>query len=682
LDIFTVFTDRQLQTLRAVCDALIPSLPLIADSSSPVRELYARAASDLHVAEFLDSALPEVTDPGAQLQLKLFLDALDQPLVNGLFGQTTKAFRLMTLTEQTAVLAAWSESSIPMQRQAFQAVKRLAFFMFYSLPDDANKAEKSYHNPNWAALGYDGPPGVDLAESKSIQPLRFDGTDDVTLHCDAVIVGSGAGGGVVAGELSAAGFEVIVLEKGGYHAERDFDGLELPSNQRLYENKGLLTTADLGVVVLAGSSLGGGTVVNWSASFRTPEHVTREWAQLYGVDGYEGAEYQAAQDAVSERINVNERECVANPQNSILARGGAALGYQTKVIPRNVKGCEECGFCTYGCAFGAKQSTLKTYLQDAYDRGTKIAVDINVERVLIEYGQAVGVVGTALNRAGKSIRVTVRARAVVVAAGSIHSPALLLRSGLSNAHIGRHLHLHPTTVTFGLYDEPVRGWQGAPMSRYIPDFSDLDGDGYGFVLETAPVHPGLAALTLSWANGAQHKRIMSQLDRLGNVLIITRDREGGQVTINRAGKPVLHYTLSDYDRAHLMHGVGEALKVMTAAGAIEISAPHTAPHVLRFAAGASDTERQAMLNPFLAEVMKQRWQANSFALFSAHQMSSVRMGGSPARGALDPNGESFEARNLFVADGSVLPTAVGRNPMITIMAVSHVIAQRVKARLQ
>ena len=690
-----VLTDRQLETLRAVCDALIPALPVSSATlpgSRDRRDLFARAAHDLQVAEAIDQALPEVIDAAAQGQFRLFLDALDQPLVNSLFTVPSQRqpFRLMTLPEQTATLRAWSESRFPLQRQAFQAVKRLAFFMFYSLPADQQvtrpgaTAGAVYRNPNWTALGYDGPPKADPTDDKPIQPLRFDrpaGADEITLHCDAVIVGSGAGGGVVAAELAAAGQSVIVLEKGGYYAERDFDGLELPSNQRLYENKGLLTTSDLGVIVLAGSALGGGTVINWSASFRTPEHVTHEWAAAYGVGGYEGAAYQAALDAVCARLNVNEQECAANPQNSILARGGAALGYQTAIIPRNVKGCEECGFCTFGCAFGAKQSTLRTYLQDAYTRGARIAVEFNAEQVIIEQGRAVGVTGTARDSSGQLIRVTVRARVVVVAAGSIHSPALLLRSGLSNVHIGRNLHLHPTTVTFGLYDETVRGWQGAPMSRYIPDFSTLD-NGYGFVLETAPVHPGLAALTLSWADGAQHKRTMAQLDQLGNVIVIIRDRDGGRVTINRAGKPVLHYRLSDYDRAHLRRGVDEALRVMTAAGAREISGPQTAPQQLTFSAGDSTAARQAQLEAFLLKLHQARWQPNSFGLFSAHQMSSVRMGGSPARGATDPTGETFEVRNLFVADGSALPTAVGRNPMITIMAVAHVIAQQIKARLQ
>ena len=192
-----MFTDRQLQTLRAVCDTLIPSLPAPENLSENARRLYARAASELHVAEFLDTALPEVIESAAQLQLKLFLDALDQPLVNSLFGHS-RAFRLMTLPEQTEILVRWSESPIPMQRQAFQAIKRLAFFMFYTLPTDAYKNTGSYTNPNWAALGYNGPPKADPTDARPIQPLRFEHNDAVTLHCDAVIVGSGAGGGVVA----------------------------------------------------------------------------------------------------------------------------------------------------------------------------------------------------------------------------------------------------------------------------------------------------------------------------------------------------------------------------------------------------------------------------------------------------------------------------------------------------
>lgn len=665
-----LFTERQLTTLRAVCDTLIPALDCPPDPYG----LYARSAGELHIAEMFDTGLDELLEESAQAQLHLFLDLLDQPTVNGLFNGVYQPFRELTLEQRTIILRAWSESRIPQQRQAFQGVKRLAFFLFYSTLGVERQ------NPNWSALGYDGPPDVAPPTNRPIKPLTF--TGETTLQADVVIVGSGAGGGVMAAELATAGLDVIVLEKGDYHAETDFDGLELSSNQRLFENQGLFTTADLGVVLLAGSTLGGGTVINWSASFRTPDSVVHEWEQDYGVGGYTGKEYQTALDMVCRRLNVNERESKLNPQNAILERGGKALGYKTGVIPRNVKGCEDCGFCTFGCAFGSKQSALKTYLQDAYDHGARIAVNFTAERVLIEYGRAVGVVGIALGTNSQPVSVTVRARVVVAAGGAIHTPALFLRSGLGNVHIGRNLHLHPTTVTFGLFEEAVRGWQGPPMTRFVSQFAALDRESYGFVLETAPVHPGLAGLTLAWSDGLQHKRVMAQLDHLSNVIVIARDREGGRVTLNRSGKPVVHYHLADYDRAHLARGVAEALRVLEAAGAYQVSAPHSTPRTLRFEPGLSETDKRAELERFVSGMTPDTWRTNSFALFSAHQMSSCRMGGSPARGALDPNGESFEVRNLFVADGSVLPTAVGRNPMVTIMTVAYMIAQHVKTRFK
>jgi len=666
-----LFNDRQLKTLTAFCDTLIPML----DCAPDPHGLYARAASVLHVAEAIDAALPTVIDTASQTQLRLFLEALEQPLINGLLDGIAKPFSGMTLDERTLLLKRWSESAIPQRRQAFQALKRLAFFMFYSVLD----AQGS--NPNWAALGYAAPPPAPSDTAKPIRPLHID--RDSVLTADVVIVGSGAGGGVVAGELSAAGFDVIVIEKGGYHAEADYDNLELPSNQRLFENKGFVATADLGVLILAGSTLGGGTVINWSASFRTPDPVLQEWERDYGVSGLTSADYQNALDSVSQRINVNEQESACNGQNNVLENGAKALGYTVKTIPRNVKGCEECGFCNFGCQFGAKQSTLKTYLQDAFERGSRMIVDTDVERVLIAHGEAVGVEAITRGADGQAIHVTVRARAVVISAGSLHTPALLMRSGLTNAHIGRNLHLHPTTVTYGVYDALINGWQGPPMSRYVSQFTDADGSGYGFVLETAPLHPGIAALSLSWSDGAQHKGVMANLNHLSNIITIIRDHDGGRVTLDKQKRPVLHYTLSARDTANLARGVAESLRIHAAAGAHEISKPYSAPHILRIGA-LTQAEQQAALETFLASSgsSAEAWRKNGFALFSAHQMSSCRMAGSPASGAIDPAGETFEVCNLFVADGSALPTAVGRNPMLTIMAVSHQVAQHVKARLQ
>jgi choline dehydrogenase-like flavoprotein len=211
------------------------------------------------------------------------------------------------------------------------------------------------------------------------------------------------------------------------------------------------------------------------------------------------------------------------------------------------------------------------------------------------------------------------------------------------------------------------------MTRYTRQFSDLDGRGYGVRLETAPVHPGIAALGLQWASGRQHKRMMQQLDRLANIIIITRDYHGGRVGVNRDGQPVLHYEISPYDARHMMRGILEALRIQRAAGAMEIASPHHKRLIYR-------PSQNGEFSRFLARVEDAGIENNALPIFSAHQMSSCRIGGNSALGAISPEGESYEVKNLFVADGSALPTASGVNPMLTIMGVAHYLAQGIKAR--
>jgi choline dehydrogenase-like flavoprotein len=655
----SVFTARQMTVLRSICDTLVPALAI--EPPDP-HGLYSRPASALNVpariAEILQQAAPERLD-----QIKLVLDALTQPLANLLLSGKARSILEMDLSERTALLRAWADSPFDLQRRVFATFKRLALLLFYADADAAGE------NPNWTALNYPKPAPPPKA-TKPMQPLRFEG--DTTLETDVVIVGSGAGGSVLAAELSAVGLDVIVLEKGGYYAEPDFDGYEVRSQARMFEKGGFAVSEDLGMMILAGSTLGGGTTINWAAALRTPAHVLSEWAHDYGVDFTDGT-FERALDIVSARLHVTEEESAPNARNAVLVRGAQALGYTVKVIPRNVNGCADCGACGFGCAHGAKQSALKTYLQDACQHNTRIAVGAHVERVLIEDGAARGVEATAHTADGRPVRLTVRARAVVAAAGALHTPALLLRSGLTNAHIGRNLHLHPSTGAFGFYREPIHGWSGVMMSHYVPQFNNLDGRGYGVTLESAPGHPGLAAVALPWQHGLQHKQLMARYADLANILIITRDRDGGTIRLKRDGAPAIFYHLSKHDRAHLLRGVIEALRIHYAAGAELLAAPHHRVPLYQ--------RDQGDFEAWLAQVAAAGLPSNAFILGSAHQMSSCRMAANPARGAIAPDGETFEVRNLFVADGSALPTASGVNPMLTIMALAHIIAQHVKARL-
>lgn len=654
---FLSTTERQ--AMSAICEALVAAQA--GDNS-----LHYYSAADANLAERLEEAYVNIANPAEKRELKLLLTSFERALFNGLLTGIWKPLSQMTIIERETVLAAWASSRFAVRRKAFQGIKRLALFIAY-----ANLPETEKH-PAWDSFNYPGPPQPNEI-APAIEPYLINSKQ--TLSCDVLVIGSGAGGGVVAGELSAAGHDVMVIEKGEYFSERDFTGNELTSTERMFEKYGSLTTEDTAMSVLAGTLLGGGTTINWNASFRTPQHVLREWANEYGISDAISDTWQASLDAVLQRSNVSCEESHLNGNNMMLERGLQKLGYHMDTIPRNVKGCEDCGFCNYGCTFGAKQGTLKTYLQDAYERGARIVVRATVKRVMHQNGIATGVVVEVQDDADNIQLITIKAKVVVVSAGTIHTPAILKRSGLENPNIGEHLHLHPTSLIFSLFDEPIRPWHGVPMSRISKEFSNLDGRGYGFALEVAPAHPGLTASTLPWLNAKMHKGMMANIDKMANVLAITRDYYGGRIVLDEYGEPILRYQLHDYDKRHLQRGIIEAAKVHFAAGAKEIYAPHAAVYTYINDGNESNFIR------WLRQVEDADLKPNAFPLFSAHQMSTARMAATAQQGVCKPTGETWEIKNLFVADGSSMPTATGVNPMMSIMGTAHYISQHIKAAM-
>ncbi len=658
----TFLSESERQTLHIICDTLIPSLEP-EDGDDPV--LFRTSAGALGIPEKMETALERVTSPAEQRQVRFLLNALNNGLVNGLIAGHWAPLRDMPHAAREELLYKLATSRYETARTAFLSFKRLASFLFYSVTPEGQP------NPSWGMLGYSTPPPSDPAP-RPIEPYAI--SRPTTLETDVLVIGSGAGGGVVAGELAQAGHEVIVIEKGDYYAEHEVPRDELTSMDTMYEKYGALVTEDTTMSILAGSTLGGGTVVNWSASFRTPDYVLQEWERVLGFSGATSDALQKSLDAVSTRMNVGTAESIANPNNQVLDRGCAALGYNSEVVPRNVKGCEACDFCAFGCQFGAKQSTTKTYLQDAYDAGAKIIVRGHVDRILHDSGRVRGAVVTVQDADGHRHNITVKAKVVIVSAGTIHTPAILMRSGLNNPNIGANLRLHPTTVVTGLYTDRIEPWRGAPLTRVVRDFKNLDGNGYGVWLENAPAHPGLNGLANPWTSARQHKRVVQQLPHTANIIILTRDRDSGHVKLSKTGQPVLAYRMSDYDSKHLMFGIKEALKIHLAAGALEVATPHNDRP-------AYVPGKNGSLEQYLAAVEARGLRPNDFALFSAHQMSSARIGGDAARGAVDPTGQSWEVKGLYVADGSALPNAPGVNPMLSIMGVSHYIAQHIKAAL-
>jgi long-chain-alcohol oxidase len=641
---------RQLGALRDICDTLCPA----GDGLS--------SAQELGVPEALTEAVALNPRAAERRQLALLLSLWDSPALGALGGAGFKHFSKLPAQEREQVLRTWADSRSPQRRAAFQALRKGALLFYYMLPAGAR-------NPAWDAIGYDGPLGqLPDAPPKALTPTPIE--RDAELECDVVIVGSGAGGGAAAAVLAAAGLDVIVVETGDYYDDRDFDGSELGALTRYYMGAPN-ATHDQSVSLIAGSCLGGGTVVNYSTSFRTPDEVRAEWAG-HGVPSFSSDQYTTSLDAVCDRLGVSQEYNEPSSRERKLQEGCVKLGWHVDAMPRGVRRCaqgKECGYCGLGCRVGAKQSVVKTWLADAHQAGTRLVVRARVERVVVRGGAAVGVEGRTVE--GHSLNI--RSRAVVAACGAIHTPALLKRSGLQNPNIGRHLKLHPASAVWGIFDQELRTWEGVMQALYSDQHRDLD-HGYGVKYETAANHPHLFIQFVPWRGTQDHFTLMQGLSGTVPIGVLLRDRDGGEVRVGRDGEPVVRYRLSDYDAAHLRTGIDGAAQILEAAGATRIFSSQN--RWVSYDPGTSGSRER-----FMAEADAAGYGPGQVVLGSFHIMGSARLGGSPASSACDPSGQTWDVRGLYVMDGSSFPSASGVNPQISIQAIAHMNARALAARL-
>lgn len=653
---------RERRVLAAVADTFAPSLePGPADDAA----LFRTGAADVRLAEALEQVIVGGALSERQAgELRLFLRLLDSALVMFVLTGQPRALTVMPLAERERAMHSLARHPVPQIRAGYQALKRLSTFLFYAVTPDG------VTNPTWPGLGYSIPPAprIAAADLRVLTPKRA-----VSLEADVCIVGSGAGGAVMAERLTAAGLTVVVLEAGPGDQAPDFDNREIAGMQRLYLDQGTTSTRDLSVAILAGRALGGGTTVNWQTSLRLPDSVRDEWAVRSGIRDFVEEPFTAALDAVWRRMSISTAESVRNGNNLPLERGCDALSYRRSSIARNSHGCDlsRCGYCVFGCKVGGKQSAARTFLADAQSTGRlTIVASCRADWVYFEQGRAAGVSATLTTEHGYE-RANIRARSVVVAAGAIETPALLLRSGVSHAALGHNLFLHPTTAVAGRYAEETRGWIGAPQTVLCDEFDSVDGS-HGFRLETAPVHPGLIALAQPWHGAREHRARMQLISHLSAFIVLTRDRNTGRISLERDGRARIDYRVGREEQALLRRGLGVASRVHWAAGASEIHTLHVEDHTLRRAATPDD----AAFERWRAAVEALPVDRNRCGLFSAHQMGTCRMGADAARDVCDANGAVHGRRGLYVADASLFPASSGVNPMITIMAMAHMIGSR------
>lgn len=485
-----------------------------------------------------------------------------------------------------------------------------------------------------------------------------------TAKVDVVVIGSGAGGAVVARELARAGRSVLVLEEGGHYTPEEY-GSMTPSNslRRIARESGLGVALGVGdtplIATLAGKCVGGSSVMTGGVCFRVPDEVLHEWSTDLGLDHMKPEALDPYFSDVEQICKVAEvPPHMRSRSTELFLEGADKLGIEMKPLRRNTEGCRGAARCNFGCPHQAKMSVDVSFLPDAQAHGARVVADALVERIDVAGGRARGVRGRFLDgETGEPrVRFEVRAKVVVVACGSLHTPVLLRRSGLDSPHIGRHLTLHPAFRVGALFDEEVNGWDGALQSVYSDHFQD---EGITLVGVYTAVNVLAAAFP---GTGREHRRLVKSLPNLAFFGGMVHDDGGGQVRRWLSREPLTFYRMIERDKRRMFKGIHILARMAFAAGAREVLLPIF---------GMTTVKKEEDLE-FLLDA---RIPAGKVECTAFHPLGSAKMSRTPEGGVVKPTGETWAVENLFVCDGSVLPTSIGVNSQVPVMSISMMLAR-------
>jgi len=491
----------------------------------------------------------------------------------------------------------------------------------------------------------------------------------LALKTHTLVVGSGSGGGVAAYHVAAAGFDTLVVEEGGYYVARDFNQREEDMWPMLYRNGNQQTTSDGLISVMQGSCFGGGTVINTSDCVPIPGEVLAHWQGAFGLREVTESSLTDSYRRVREHLNVKpNNKSLVNRNNRLLMDAAGKLGWKSEVMESNRKGCVGSSYCMTGCAYDGRLGTNLTYLPWAVEKGAEVYCDVRCDRLERLGSRKYRVHCTVVERGVRRARVplTIECERVVLSASSIHTPAILQRSGFDAGlpQLGRNLTLQPQLGVLGVFDggPEVISWRGAPQSVAVHEFDHntaehglggfrFEGIG-GFIGPIAIGIPGF---------GLQHKRYSSLLRHVSITALNVPDRPSGQVTYQWAedGRviPTIEYRATAEWKDRLRSGMKRLGRLLFEAGAREVIFSHQVFGPL------TSPDRLDRLDQFAIE-------PGYTILYSAHNQGTCRMGLSADTGVVDQNLKVHGLDNLYVMDSSVMPTSAATHTMMPIMVMA------------
>jgi choline dehydrogenase-like flavoprotein len=476
---------------------------------------------------------------------------------------------------------------------------------------------------------------------------------DLSIECGAVIVGSGAGGATMAAELAGAGIDVVVIEEGGYHPTESFDASSMRALRTLYrDGGGGMAIGRPSVLFAEGRCVGGSTVVNGGMSWQTPPRVLARWAESGGVKAIGETDMAPYFAAVESRLSVGLQDPETIGRDSELLKAGAdANGWRIVSNRRNQLHCAGTNNCNNGCPTGAKQSMLVTNVPRALLGGARLFAGCRVDRIT-SWGVTGRFRSEGFSRRGGP-KLSVRAPVVIVAGGSLQTPALLARSGIrsSSGQLGRNLSMHPNANLIAYFDEDVTGWHGVHQAFQVREFT-----GDGIILTANNLAPPMLAAMMP-AHGRRLGELMADYNHVVTAGPLIEDTSTGRVRNVPGFGPQVFYHLNDQDAARVVRGVELTAQAMFAAGARRVLLPFDGAPAMR----SLDEVRNLLTRP----VPKQ-----SIRLYSIHLMGTARMSEDPRHGVVGSFGQFHGRPGLFIADASIFPGPTGLNPMETVIALA------------
>lgn len=630
-----ILSKRRAATLAAFAQGLLPQGSAVPES-----------AADVGVAERLDAALANwEREPRRSFERMLTLFEWSSVL-----SRSMRRFSRLNPEARRAYLARADRSKLLLRRSASDLIRFFCLNQWAATPVIESRLGFTYECEK------SDPP----REGESLEILGYPQVQgNHTEECDVVVIGSGAGGAVVAKECAELGLSVVVVEEGADHTRSDFTGSPFDRFQKLYRQHGF--TAALGRPVVAlplGKGVGGTTVINSGTCYRTPDRVLARWAREFAIPELDSDAMRPYFERVERIQHVQPvPEEVLGENARIFRRGVDALGLKGAPLDRNIDGCRGCGVCPFGCPSDAKLSVRLSYLPRAQRAGATIYANTLAERILVSDGRATGIVAQLLDPATREPRgtLTVRAKVVVVAAGAIHTPALLSRNTLGNrsGQLGRNLRIHPATAAGGYFDDPVYAWRGTLQSYAVYDWHESDET----LIEVTASVPSVGAGTVRGA-GMELKELLASYSHIASAGLFVSDTSSGRViTLGRAREPIVTYRLNALDTVRMVRGLAKVTEIFLAAGARA---------VMTNIPGVPPVHSMDQIADLKEEAIK----PSAMRLTAFHPVGTARMGSDPERCVVDSYGELHGVHGLFVADGSVLPGGPSVNPQVTIMAMA------------